>query len=97
MGIVQLSDDSGQYEAILFQEGLTQYRDLLEKGAAVLVTLSANVEGEDVRARIVAVEPLAAAAARAQKGLRIFVRDAGPLDGIKTRLSAEARARSRWS
>ncbi len=33
MGIVHLSDQSGQYEAILFQEGLNQYRDLLEKGA----------------------------------------------------------------
>jgi DNA polymerase-3 subunit alpha len=89
MGVVQLSDESGQYEAILFQEGLTQYRDLLEKGMAVLVSLSANVEGEDVRARIVAVEPLAAAAARAQKGLRVFLRDAGPLDRIKSRLSAK--------
>ena len=87
MGIVQLSDVSGQYEAILFQEGLTQYRDLLEKGAAVLVTLSAAVEGEDVRARIVTVEPLAAAAARAQKGLRVVVGDEGPLDRIKTRLT----------
>ena len=87
MGILQLSDVSGQYEAILFQEGLTQYRDLLEKGAAVLVTLSAAVEGEDVRARIVSVEPLAAAAARAQKGLRVVVGDEGPLDGIKTRLA----------
>ncbi len=87
MGILQLSDVSGQYEAILFQEGLTQYRDLLEKGAAVLVTLSAAVEGEDVRARIVTVEPLAAAAARAQKGLRVVVGDEGPLDGIKTRLA----------
>lgn len=87
MGILQLSDVSGHYEAILFQEGLTQYRDLLEKGAAVLVTLSAAVEGEDVRARIVSVEPLAAAAARAQKGLRVVVGDEGPLDGIKTRLA----------
>ncbi len=87
MGIVQLSDVSGQYEAILFQEGLTQYRDLLEKGAAVLVTLSAAVEGEDVRARIVTVEPLAAAAARAQKGLRVVVGDESPLDRIKTRLT----------
>jgi len=87
MGIVQLSDVSGQYEAILFQEGLTQYRDLLEKGAAVLVTLSAAVEGEDVRARIATVEPLAAAAARAQKGLRVVVSDEGPLDKIKARLS----------
>jgi DNA polymerase-3 subunit alpha len=87
MGIVQLSDVSGQYEAILFQEGLTQYGDLLEKGAALLITLSAAVEGEDVRARIVTVEPLAAAAARAQKGLRVVVGDEGPLDRIKTRLS----------
>ena len=88
MGIVQLSDDSGQYEAILFQEGLTQYRDLLEKGAVVLVSLSATLEGEEVRARIVTVEPLAVAAARAQKGLRIYVRDENPLDRIKDRLSA---------
>ena len=89
MGIVQFSDDSGQYEAIMFQEGLDQYRDLLEKGAAVLVTLSGSLEGDEVRARIVAAESLAAAAVRAQKGLRIFVRDAGPLDGIKSRLSAK--------
>jgi DNA polymerase-3 subunit alpha len=89
MGIVQLSDESGQYEAILFQEGLTQYRDLLEKGAALLLTLSANLEGDDVRARIVTAEPLAAAAAKAQKGLRIFLRDAAALGSIKTRLSAK--------
>ncbi|PWB83876.1 MAG: DNA polymerase III subunit alpha [Methylocystaceae bacterium] len=88
MGIVQLSDDSGQYEAILFQEGLNQYRDILEKGASVLVTLNASLEGEDVRARIVAVEPLAGAAARAQKGLRIFLCDEAPLDGIRSRLVA---------
>jgi DNA polymerase III subunit alpha len=82
MGIVQLSDQSGQYEAILFQEGLNQYRELLEKGAAVLVALQANVEGEDVRARIVSVEPLDQAASRHQKGLRIFLRDIAPLPSI---------------
>ena len=58
MGIVTLSDPSGQYEAIMFQEALNQYRDMLEKGSVVLVTLQANVEGEDVRARIATVEPL---------------------------------------
>ncbi len=89
MGVVQLSDDSGQYEAIMFQEGLTQYRDLLEKGAAVQLTLSAQLEGDEVRARIVAAELLSTVAARAQKGLRIFLRDAAPLDSIKTKLSAK--------
>ena len=86
MGIVQLSDASGQYEAILFQEGLNQYRDLLEKGACLLVNMQAHVEGEDIRARIVSVEPLDQAAARIQKGLRIFLRDPAPLVSIEQRL-----------
>lgn len=86
MGIVQLSDPSGQYETILFQEGLNQYRDLLEKGASVLVTLQAAVEGEDVRARIVSVEPLDVAAGRIGKGLRLFLRDSNPLGEISRRL-----------
>src|SRR5208283_5037205 len=86
MGIVQLSDPSGQYEAIIFQEGLNQYRDLIEKGADLLVTLQANVEGEDVRARIVAVERLNDAAAKVHKGLRIFLRDESPLASIENRL-----------
>ena len=34
MGIVTLSDPSGQYEAILFQEGLNQHRDLSKKAPA---------------------------------------------------------------
>ncbi len=88
MGIVQLSDQSGQYEAILFQEGLNQYRDLLEKGASLLLGLQANVEGEDVRARIVSAEPLDHAASRVQKGLRIFVSGEGSLPEIKDRLAA---------
>jgi DNA polymerase III subunit alpha len=86
LGIVQLSDPSGQYEAIIFQEGLSQYRDLLEKGRDVLVSLQANVEGEDVRARIVHVELLTEAAARIHRGLRIFLRDEAPLASIEERL-----------
>jgi DNA polymerase-3 subunit alpha len=89
LGVVQLSDPSGQYEAILFQEGLAQYRDLLEKGADVLVTLQASAEGEDVRARIVQVESLSEAAAKVQKGLRVFVRDEAPLASIAERLRAQ--------
>jgi DNA polymerase III subunit alpha len=89
MGIVQLSDQSGQYEAILFQEGLNQYRDLLEKGAAVLVALQATAEGEDVRARIGTVESLDKAASRIQKGLRIFLRDSAPLPTLAERLKVK--------
>ena len=87
MGIITLSDASGQYEAILFQEGLNLYRDLLEKGAIVLVNLQANIDGEDVRARIDSVELLDQAALRVQTGLRIYLRDEKPLATVAQRLS----------
>jgi len=88
MGIVQLSDPSGQYETVMFEESLLEYRDLLEKGADVIVTLNARLEGEDVRASISRVENLAEAAARSHKGLRVFVRDETPLPSIAERLKA---------
>src|ERR1700688_1160310 len=87
MGIIGLSDPTGHFEAVLFSEGLAQYREVLEPGAAVLLQLGAELQGEDVRARVLHAEPLDAAAAKTQKGLRIFVRDTKPLDSIARRLN----------
>ena len=39
MGVVQFSDVSGQYEAVLFSEGLAQYRDQLEAGKSVVINV----------------------------------------------------------
>jgi DNA polymerase III subunit alpha len=86
MGIIGLSDPTGHFEAVLFSEGLAQYREVLEPGAAVLLQLGAELQGEDVRARVLHAEPLDAAAAKTQKGLRIFVRDTRPLESIAKRL-----------
>jgi len=82
IGIVDLSDPSGQYEAIMFQETLNAYRDLFEKGSAVLLDVQASAEGDEVRVRIVKAEALEAAACRIGKGLRIHLRDAGPIASI---------------
>ncbi|MDB5624777.1 MAG: polymerase subunit alpha [Tardiphaga sp.] len=90
MGIFGLSDPTGHFEAIVFSEGLAQFRDVLEPGAAVLLQLGAELQGEDVRARIINAEPLDAAAAKTQKGLRIVVRDTKPLDSIAARLASSA-------
>ena len=90
MGIFGLSDPTGHYEAVIFSEGLAEYRDLLEPGTAVLLVLSAEVQGDDVRARIQSAEPLDAAAANMQKGLRVFLRDGAPLDGVAKRLEKSA-------
>ena len=86
MGIIGLSDPTGHFEAVIFAEGLAEYRDLLEPGNAVLLFLSAEVQGDEVRARIQSAEPLDAAAANLQKGLRVFLRNPAPIEGIAKRL-----------
>src|SRR4029078_5778613 len=87
MGIIGLSDPSGHYEAVLFQEGLQQFRELLEPGNAVLLFLTAEAQGDDVRARIQTVERLDQAAEKVQKGLRVFLRDPALLDAVSQRLA----------
>jgi DNA polymerase-3 subunit alpha len=94
MGIIGLSDPSGHYEAVLFAEGLAQYRDLLEPGTAVLMFLTGEVQAEEVRARIQSVEPLDDATAKTQKGLRVFLRDQAPIDGLVRRLERGGSARN---
>jgi len=91
MGIIGLSDPTGHYEAVIFAEGLAEHRDLLEPGSALLLFLSAEMQGDEVRARIQSVEPLDAAAANLHKGLRVFLRDAAPLEGVAKRLEAAPR------
>ena len=86
MGIIGLSDPSGHYEAVIFAEGLAEHRDLLEPGTAVLLFLSAEVQGDEVRARIQSAEPLDSAAANMQKGLRVFLRGQAPIEAVAKRL-----------
>ncbi|MEJ2626613.1 MAG: DNA polymerase III subunit alpha, partial [Pseudolabrys sp.] len=92
MGIIELSDPTGTYEAVIFSEGLAEYRDLLEPGSALLLFLSAEVQGDEVRARIQSAEPLDAAAANLHKGLRVFLRDDKPLEAVAKRLEPIARS-----
>ena len=92
MGIIGLSDPTGAYEAVIFSEGLAEHRDLLEPGTAVLLFLSAEVQGDEVRARIQSAEPLDAAAANLNKGLRVFLRDDKPIEALAKRLEAAPRA-----
>jgi DNA polymerase-3 subunit alpha len=99
MGIVQFSDQSGHFDAVLFAEGLQRFRDLLEPGKVVILRLSASADGDEVRARIEDVEPLDQVAARQTHDLCIFLRDDKPLPSVVDRLKgrAETRAESKVS
>ncbi len=87
LGIVTLSDQTGHFEAIVFQEGLTTYREILEPGRALCFVLQASVDGEDVRARIQTCEPLDQAVAKHQKGMRVYLSDARPIESVQRRLA----------
>ena len=83
MGILLLSDPSGQYEAVVFEETLNRYSDLLEPGKSVVLLVGADMRPEGVSIRIQSVESLEQEAGKQRRNLRIFVRDETPLEHIK--------------
>ncbi|MCE1235716.1 MAG: DNA polymerase III subunit alpha [Hyphomicrobiales bacterium] len=91
MGIVRMSDPTGSYEAVIFSEGLAQYRDLLEAGQSVVVYAAAEERAEGVSVRIEKVEPLDALAARESQNLRLFLRDPKPVESIARQLETQGR------
>ena len=92
MGIVTLSDRSGQYEAIVFNEPLQELRDILEPGEAVLISVGASFENEDVRLRIQGAEPLSLAMKRVQKGLRIVIDRESAIDYLHSQFMKKGDA-----
>ncbi|KQT48846.1 DNA polymerase III subunit alpha [Aureimonas sp. Leaf454] len=86
IGIISLSDSSGQYEVVLFSEMLTQYRELLEPGASVIILVGAEERPEGVSLRAQSVQSLEDEAVRMQKALRVFMRDAKPLTSFRNQL-----------
>jgi DNA polymerase-3 subunit alpha len=82
MGIIAFSDATGQFESVLFSEALQQFRDLLEPGRSVVITVSAENRPEGVSLRIATVVSLEDEASRLQKALRLFLRNSDALDQI---------------
>lgn len=92
---VELSDATGGYEVTLFSEVLYGSRDLLEPGKPVLLTVDAQVNGEDIRLTCHEVRPLEEAVASVSDGLRIVVRDGQPLEGLRSTLDRFGRGKGR--
>jgi len=88
MAVVQLSDPSGSYEAVLFSEGLSEYRDLLETGRSVVVLVSAEERPEGINLRIQSVESLDRVMA-GLKQIRVYLRDEAPLPSVQKHLAGK--------
>ena len=86
IGILGMSDPTGSFEVVCFQELLFSVRDLLETGAGLLLTVNAEVQGDEVRLRAQSVERLDDAAAKIKKGLRVSISGDAPIEQIAKRL-----------
>jgi len=87
MGIVTFSDSSGQFEAVLFSESLALYRDVLEPGQSLVITVNAEERPEGIGLRIQTADSLESLSARGQSALRVYLRDATPLKSLASHLT----------
>ncbi len=83
---VGFSDPTGQFETVCFSDLLATSRDIMEPGTALVLRVEADLNGDEVKLRLMGVEPLEKAAAATTQGVQIFVRDAKPMASIATRL-----------
>jgi DNA polymerase-3 subunit alpha len=81
-GILTLSDQSGQYEALVFSDSLEKYRSKMEVGAQLAVKLGANLEGDEVRVRVKHLRPLEEAVTDSLTALRVVMEPEPDLAGL---------------
>ncbi len=86
------SDPTGQFETVIFSDTLSATRDYLVQGKAVIVTVEADCEDDDIKLRAQSVQPIDDNAMAIQAGLRIFVDNAEPIDSIASRLAGGGSA-----
>jgi DNA polymerase-3 subunit alpha len=83
---VSFSDPTGMFEVMLFPEVLAASRPLLEAGKSVLITASAEWDGDELKLRAASIADLDAASANAGEGLRVHMQDPSSLVAIAAQL-----------
>ena len=87
------SDQTGQFEAVIFSDTLNACRDLLVSGTPVVISVEAERDGDAVKMRVQGLEALDKAAAHVQRGWRIVIdgravkRNPKVLDELKSHLA----------
>jgi DNA polymerase-3 subunit alpha len=79
------------FEVMLFPEVLAASRPLLEAGKSVLITASAEWDGDDLKLRAASIADLDSAAAQAGEGMRIFIESEAALGPIAAQLKQSGK------
>lgn len=86
MAILQLSDPSGQFEAVAFSETLAENRALFEPGESILLGVAAENRAEGINVRIQSVSRLDDMVARGASRMKVFVHSPKPLESLQKHL-----------
>jgi len=84
---VSFSDPTGMFEVMLFPEVLAASRPLLESGKSMLITASAEWDGEEMKLRAASILDLDQAAAQAGEGMTVRLADTAALGALASELS----------
>jgi DNA polymerase-3 subunit alpha len=92
---LQLTDQSGMYEATIFSDRLQAAREHLEPGRPLLLSVDIRAEEDSLRLMVNSVDPLDRAVANTAAGLRIFLRDTGAVNSLQKVLAAAGRGKGK--
>jgi DNA polymerase-3 subunit alpha len=84
---VSFSDPTGMFEVMLFPEVLAASRPLLEAGKSMLITASAEWDGDELKLRAASILDLDQAAAQAGEGMTVRLSDTSSLGALVAELS----------
>tara|TARA_R110002110_G_scaffold34834_2_gene118116 strand:- start:191 stop:3610 length:3420 start_codon:yes stop_codon:yes gene_type:complete len=88
---LSLSDPTGQFEIVVFAEALAQYRQLMEPGTAVVVTVEIDRMDDEVKLRAQSLRSVEDVVKDTGAGLRIFVDGKDTPDALKARLTERGK------
>ena len=92
---LQLTDQTGMFEATIFSDRLSAAREHLEPGRPLLLSVDIRSEEDSLRLMVNSVEPLDKAVANTAAGLRVFVRDPGSVSSLRQVLDRAGRGKGK--
>ena len=88
---VSFSDPTGMFEVMLFPEVLAACRNLLEAGKSLLITASADWDGDELKLRAASITDLDQAAANAGEGMVVRLESLAPLSAVAAQLTGSGK------
>ena len=89
------SDPTGQFEAVVFSDTLSQSGEMLEPGTAVVLGVECDVEGDNLKVRVLSVNALETVLGRARSGGLISADGGVAVEELASRLARGGSSRLR--